>query len=168
MSIASRKAVLKRYYLKNKKRLNEKAMAWARANLEKTRMSARAYQRRKNGFGEAVKQKSSAWVGRKWELFVLDRLDAVDANAGIMGNEGFDIVWRGKKINVKSRTATADRGRWPFHANSKNGCDFFLCLCLVYGKMKKSYLIPSTAISGKYFTIGVTEKGRFEAFLFKL
>lgn len=143
-------------------------MAWARENLEKSRASAREYQRRKNGFGEVAKLNSTAWVGRKWELYVLDRLDAVDANDGVMGNEGFDIIWGGKMVNVKAREATADRGRWPFRANSKEKCDFFLCLCLEGGKMKKSYLIPSSVITGKYFTIGVTKTGRFEEFLFKL
>jgi hypothetical protein len=88
----------------------------------------RKYQRKFNG------------LGSKGELIALSILKG----SQLIRNSNFDLLWKGKKIEVKIANFNK-RKRWEFNTRrQKNKTDFFLLICIAKDKkyLEKIYFIP--------------------------
>lgn len=163
-----------KYYQKNKDRFREAARKRNIKYADEIREYKRQWGRKKRGSTEDSLLKSEVWKGRKGELFALTILeDSVDLNKEKM-NRPFDILWRGKTVDVKTLNICKRKkirgkeikrepsGHWTV-IKGKNSADFYLCVCLENEKPKKIYLIPGTAFK-KAITIG--NKSKYDKFLY--
>lgn len=95
--------------------------------------------------------------GRKAELDALAILKgAIDVNK-IDHTSPYDILWEGKKINVRAKKHPNRRSinSWNFHARRKNENDMFLFMIYNDTELKFAYLVPTNIISGNHYTINI-------------
>jgi hypothetical protein len=73
-------------------------------------------------------------------------------------NRSWDLIWKGKKIDVKSSRAKVPKQYkspyWSFRASKKKISNYFLCIGYIKNKIDKVFLIPNVGQSG--FQIPVT------------
>jgi len=127
-------------------------------------------------------RKTSEWnrtrvgQGYKWEMFVARRFGV--ERQGFKAP--FDILWNGKKIDVKSASlykrknkhgrpiASSPVGWFCFHKYCKNNnqkiIDFLFCIGIINNKPYKMWLIPYNDV-GKVFTITPNPSPRFDKYL---
>jgi len=136
----------------------------------------REWARKKRGSTEKSLNNSQTWKGRKSELIALNILNgAIDQNKDIM-NKSFDLLYKGKKIDVKScnlykrknkrgiPVKSEQAGCWIFNKN-KGYSDKYFCICLIKDIPVRYYLIPKE-IFNKGITIGHCSK-KFDKYLIK-
>lgn len=98
-------------------------------------------------------------LGRHGELLVLELLEgAVDNNLDNCNASGYDILFRGIKIDVKTSSlkvskSTGKNGSWGFEMSS-SGCDYYVLVGLNKKKKISSlFLIPYKDINQRTVTI---------------
>lgn len=118
---------------------------------------------------------SCTWKGRRAEIFACGFIDgSTDNNAGAL-NKGYDLLWNGQRVDVKScnlykrkfrrgKKTENCSGWWVFNKN-KGYSDYYFCVCMINNIPVKYYLIPSSAF-GRGITIG-WKSSRYDKFKIK-
>ena len=126
---------------------------WRRKNPDKVLANKRkenAKKRKNKRFSTLMK--TATYLGRTAELSALNFLqNSKDMNENKFCFRGYDILWNGKRINVKSSLLPKKRDYWTFGilnaSKNHSQCDFALCMCYLnengQRKLGKVYLIPS-------------------------
>lgn len=121
----------------------------------------RAWHYKKNPLSENSKS-SATYKGRKWEKYAVDFFKGSEyKNKDVFNNEGYDILWNGVKIDVKSKEFNE---QWSFSRENSN-TDFYFLVCLVNGSVYKTLFIPSACMGKSGITIG--KKSGHDKFLIK-
>lgn len=90
-------------------------------------------------------------------------------------NKPFDLLWNGKKIDVKScnlfkrkrkrgKKVKECSGWWVF--NTRNDVDYYLCACMIENMPERYYLIPANATQSG-ISIGYY-KSKFNKYLMRV
>ena len=115
--------------------------------------------------------KTSTWIGRRFELDALRILKgSVDLNSEKMNHPKYDLLWNGKRIDVKGKTLWYRKkrsnylrkkwisyyptGQWTFHSAKIQHIDFVLCLG--YDRNERSLLRAFLIPASKYPKTGTT------------
>lgn len=114
-------------------------------------------------------KKGSVWMGRKWEVFAAKLLGAKDMNKGVMNQVNFDLLWRGKKIEVKAAEHLIhqkgyETRSWTFNTKDPKRSHYYLLICLKEGSPYKIYLVPSREVpkGGTSLFESTTKYDKFE------
>lgn len=96
-------------------------------------------------------------------------------NSKLKFNVNYDLIWKGKKIEVKTAKPTKHRCKrkgkkdvyihyaWKFNIKKQSGeADYFLFICVDRGGIvKRIYLIPSEGVKNKNtISLGLTNKSK--------
>jgi hypothetical protein len=88
------------------------------------------------------------WIGRKAELDAIEILkNAIDV-AGSGNCLPYDLLWNGKRINVKSCSKPMEQKGylyWHFDIRGKEKCDYLLCIGYLNENIAIALFIPSNA-----------------------
>jgi hypothetical protein len=124
---------------------------------EKLRKYHREYQRDRRRSGTATSDEDGGLVGmcgkgRRYELLALRLLEgSTDSNAESFRG-GWDIIWNGKKIDVKVRNLSGRKAGFCFSKTRNCSADLFLLFCLVDSEISKVLLVPDTVFT---HTLGI-------------
>jgi len=106
---------------------------------------------------------SATHKGRRMELVGIKLLPGSQDMNTDSRRHSFDILWRGKKIDVKS--CEKYRNWWVFN-KGKTQADFYFCFCLVNKKPIKILMIPAASF-GKGISVGMKSQ-KFDRFIFHI
>lgn len=171
---------------------------WAEKNKEHRREYSRRYQiehpevhkkasrkyceKHRKSRTEAELKSTATWIGRRCEIDAMNILrGSDDLNAEKMNYPGFDLLWEGKKIDVKGKRlwrrrknkvyirktweGHVSKGQWTFHANESGKAEYILCLGYSEdGKtLLRAFLIPKASY-GRYGVTVMEGGGKFSCF----
>lgn len=117
--------------------------------------------------------KTETGKGYKWEKYATKVLKAKHLE---FNHEGADLDWNGKSVDVKSKEIAFRRfkhgklilskqlGTWTFPRGKMKKIDYFFCICLIKGRVKKIYLIPGKIFPKYGITVGW--KSIYDKYLF--
>lgn len=117
--------------------------------------------------------KTETGIGYKWEKWAAKILGAKHIT---FNKNGCDLDWNGHSIDVKAAelwrrgikrgipVLSEQSGTWTFNRGKMKPCDFFFCVCLVRGKVKKCYLIPGSKFPKSGAVIG--QKSKYDKYQF--
>jgi hypothetical protein len=168
----------KKYYLKNKEKIKQQAKLYYKENKDKLRIYKKNWARKKRNSTNESLANSKTNKGRKNELLALSLLkNSIDCNDKIMNNKGFDIIWDGKKIDVKSCNLYKRKnkrgkpvninnqfGWWSFNKCSGTA-DYYFCICNINDVPKKIYMIPKEKYKNG---ITISRSSNLDNYLFKI
>jgi len=156
-----RLAYMRNWYFEHLEEQRAKVLEYQRKHPQQHLDANRRYSAKKRK-SQTLKDllNSATWIGRKAEEIAVYLLNAEDCNKKTMNNSGFDILWNGLKIDVKSRTAYLYKGslQWAFHSATK--CDLVLCMCFSEDrkKLERIFLIPREFYHKSGITVGKKTK----------
>jgi len=134
--IQARKAWRKEYMAKNR----EKLYAQYREFYKKNRDTKSYFVRRRRDDTNL----SSCALGLSFEKKAMELLKgAIHENAEQESKKPWDIVWNGKKIDVKVRNKHKQQKGWGAVVKNQSEVDYYLVFCLLSEKIDRIYLIPS-------------------------
>lgn len=93
--------------------------------------------------------KGKCEIGRKYELIALNILPGSIDVSGKSFKSPYDILWNGKKIDVKMRNFNKNN-KWQFWSRNTTNSDYYLLFCCVSGNVEKIIMLPQ-----KYFINGL-------------
>ena len=133
----------------------------------------RDWSRKKNGVTEESYRRSATYKGLAGEWLALELLYGSKHMNGEVMNREFDILWNGKRVDVKTcelykrklkrGKPAKSSGWWVFNKN-KASSDLYFCICLLDGKPLRAYMIPAKEFGGG-ITIGWNT--RHDKYLFR-
>ena len=144
-------------------------------NKKEMRLYKRIWCRIKRGSTKETLSNSATWKGRRAEIVAMSMLSgAIDNNKEAL-NRGFDILWNGFRVDVKSCNLykrKTSRGKpvgycggwWVFNKN-KNDADLYFCICMVDNVPVRYYLIPHSGFGGG-ITVGY-KSSKYHQYEFK-
>lgn len=124
----------------------------------------KAYYFRKNPNAKSLGKSDGFWktqtgVGYKWEQYVAHKLNGEHVP---FNKEGVDVKTSLGNLDVK--VCENYQGQWVFNKNKpKEHIDFYYCICLDGGNVRKELLIPREAFKGRGITVGI--KSRYDEYL---
>lgn len=154
----------KKYYQQNREIILEKTKKYYEANKDKIRIYKREWCRKNKNKNKSITDllKTDTWKGRRAELYALNVLKGAIDNNKIVFNQEYDLLWNGKRVDVKScnlylrkfeegkSIINKRKGQWSFNKNKGNS-DLYFCVCLIDNKPVCNYLIPK-----ELFNNGIT------------
>lgn len=132
---------------KNREMVNARERLWRKNNKEKTKLYNKRYQKKINKHKGKELLKTPVWIARNVEMKILGMLDnTIDMNDYRMNNKDYDILWNGKKVDIKSSSLHSKKDRdvqhYSFRRQRDNDCDLYLCAGTINGKIRHLYIIP--------------------------
>lgn len=149
------KAVRRAWYARNKKRI----LGYQR------RHYALKGRRRKGKVGFIRHTKgSNCWIGNQYEKRGVRLLKGSKwINSDVWSKEPYDLVWRGKTVDVKMRNFAKHYSGWAFILQHKK-TDLLLLFCVKKGRTLKVLLIPTRMVKGR--SVGVSaNKSKWDKYI---
>lgn len=156
---------------KHPERAKAQGKKWVKKNLEVVRAYRKDWMRANSRSKSVARKlkKGSVWMGRKWEIFAAHLLGAKDMNEDVMNQTDFDLLWNGKRVEVKSAELLIHQKgfksrSWSFRTGDTKRSHYYLLICLKNGSPYKIYLVPSSRVpkGGTSLFEATTKYNRFE------
>lgn len=165
MITEKRKEYLKNYRRANRSKLSAHWNNWKKRSGRRYPVMVNGKRYEYSGNKELNYELSGmSGVGRKFELIAITILSgAKDTNNknGFTKN-GWDIEWRGKKIDVKMTNNIYKNSGWNFISSNKVA-DYLMLFCCFSNITQKVYLIPTKHISTTSIYVG--KKSKWDEYL---
>src|SRR3990167_10399557 len=140
------------YYPRKRLEIIERASKWNKTNQERRRAIQLKSNRKIYKVDMENLLNSATYQGRKWELYVVQRLpDCTDMIIKYGHGSKHDIEWQGLKIDVKSNN-NREQSWWSFIKNKGNDADIYYCFGLVDSQIVKVLRVPAL-IFGKGISV---------------
>lgn len=138
-----RKKYVVEWKKKNRKKINKYQREYYIKNRNKYRNK---YRNRQLNGGFLL---GTSGIGRKYEKIANKLLPgSIDCNKSNFKG-GYDLIWKGKKIEVKMRNLNK-RLRWQFTTKKTCIADYYLLFCVLNGEVKRIYFVPSNLFKNTF------------------
>lgn len=118
---------------------------------------------------DLTKTGGASQLGRECELFVLSMLEGAEDVASTDPQAPYDILYQGKRINVKRSglKTTLARPFWGFRAtrSDQRKCDYFACVAYKDGKPLFMLMVPSSVVPKEGVTVVKSRKSKYMQYL---